>query len=551
MLFGGADADRDHRPHLQALGARGRGRAGICRSPPATIERITSLTVPPWASLTRFSVGQVGLGDREAPVRADLDVEDGVRGATCPAPTIFEVAPTPRSTWRGPRSTARKPRTISFGLVRRSRSASPSSFRSVGSGRASQGGGEPGLALRLGVEVEEDGGDVDAGDAVDQRVVALADDREAAVAQALDQPQLPERLAAVELLGEDPRRQVAQLLLGAGRRQRGLAHVVVEVEVRVVDPDRPALVEGDEAQLLAEARDQVQARGDVVAELLVGGRRALEDDRRGDVHVGAGALHVEERGVEPGQPVGSHASIFAHGAQAVIGAFIRLCRAVCTLSCRIRRSCEAAHTGRTRGVPTCSSPKRKNPSAESPRASGRGAGDPIAAGPADRGRGESGGAPPVASVGQRPAPASPSANPVGSRKRVIHRCDSLLPVVGAAIALSVGIAPAAASTQHGAPPAHHQTPAGQVPRLPAPLRALRAHRQRRGRPRQGPPERRATGSRSSSAAPSREVVAARTRPNGAFTAALDAARASATTTVRAFGVHDAAHARLRQQGRAT
>ena len=36
----------------------------------------------------------------------------------------------------------------------------------------------------------------------------------------------------------------------------------------VVDPDRAALVEGDEAQLLAEARDQVQARGDVVAELL-------------------------------------------------------------------------------------------------------------------------------------------------------------------------------------------------------------------------------------------------------------------------------------------
>ena len=97
--------------------------------------------------------------------------------------------------------------------------------------------------------------------------MALADDREAVVVQALDQPQLPERLAAIELLGEDPRGEVAQLLLGAGRRQRGLPHVVVEVEVRVVDPDRPALVEGDEAQLLAEARHQVQSRGDVVAEL--------------------------------------------------------------------------------------------------------------------------------------------------------------------------------------------------------------------------------------------------------------------------------------------
>ena len=129
------------------------------------------------------------------------------------------------------------------------------------------------LARRLRLEVEEDGGDVDARDAVDEGVVALADDREAVAVEALDQPQLPERLGAVELLGEDPRRQVAELLLGARRGQRGLAHVVVEVEVGVVDPDRAALVEGHEAQLLAEARHQVQARGDVVAELLVAGRR--------------------------------------------------------------------------------------------------------------------------------------------------------------------------------------------------------------------------------------------------------------------------------------
>ena len=79
-----------------------------------------------------------------------------------------------------------------------------------------------------------------------------------------------------------------------GRRQRGLADVVVEVEVGVVDPDRAALAEGDEAQLLAEAGDEVQARLDVVAELLVARRRALEDDRRGDVHVGAASLQVEE-----------------------------------------------------------------------------------------------------------------------------------------------------------------------------------------------------------------------------------------------------------------
>ena len=220
--------------------------------------------------LDPLEVAEVGLDHLEAAVRADLDVEDGVRGRDIPALTIFEVAPTPlqhlaRAAQRGAEA--------AVDLLRAGQPLLQRFAQQLEVGRL--GAGEPrrrlvGRALRLGVEVEEDGGDVDAGDAVDQRVVALADDREAVVGQALDQPQLPERLRAVELLGEDPRREVAQLLVGARRRQRGLAHVVVEVEVRVVDPDRAALVERDEAQLLAEARHQVQARGDVVAELLRG-----------------------------------------------------------------------------------------------------------------------------------------------------------------------------------------------------------------------------------------------------------------------------------------
>ena len=81
--------------------------------------------------------------------------------------------------------------------------------------------------------------------------------------------------------------------------------------MRVVDPHRPPLTEGYEAQLLAEAGDQMQARRDVVAELLVAGSGAFEDAGRRHVHVGAGALHVEEGGVEPGQPVAIHSEIFA------------------------------------------------------------------------------------------------------------------------------------------------------------------------------------------------------------------------------------------------
>ena len=46
-------------------------------------------------------------------------------------------------------------------------------------------------------------------------------------------------------------------VLVARPRQRGVAHVVVEVEVLVVDPDRVVL-ERDPGELLAVARDPVQ-----------------------------------------------------------------------------------------------------------------------------------------------------------------------------------------------------------------------------------------------------------------------------------------------------
>src|SRR5215211_8510125 len=64
--------------------------------------------------------------------------------------------------------------------------------------------GEPRLRLgrRLGVavEIEEDRGYVNPGDAVDERVVGLPDDREAPTLDVVDQPQLPDRLGAVEAL---------------------------------------------------------------------------------------------------------------------------------------------------------------------------------------------------------------------------------------------------------------------------------------------------------------------------------------------------------------
>jgi hypothetical protein len=55
-----------------------------------------------------------------------------------------------------------------------------------------------------GHDVEQDRGEVDPGDPVDHAVVDLGDDGEPVVLQAFDHPQLPQRLGAVQLLGDDP-----------------------------------------------------------------------------------------------------------------------------------------------------------------------------------------------------------------------------------------------------------------------------------------------------------------------------------------------------------
>jgi hypothetical protein len=141
-------------------------------------------------------------------------------------------------------------------------------------------------------------------------VVALGDDREATAVQPVDQPHLPHRLRAVEALREDTRGERAELLLGTRLRKRRVAHVVVQVEVGVVDPDGAALAIRDELQLLAEPGDQMQPGEDVLAQLADLRRGPLEDRRRGDVHMGRAVLEVEEGRIEPGQAVaGGHAPI--------------------------------------------------------------------------------------------------------------------------------------------------------------------------------------------------------------------------------------------------
>ena len=52
-----------------------------------------------------------------------------------------------------------------------------------------------------------------------------------AVAEPVDQIQLPQRARAVERTREDPRDLLRKLRVGGRRRQRQLSHVVLEIEV--------------------------------------------------------------------------------------------------------------------------------------------------------------------------------------------------------------------------------------------------------------------------------------------------------------------------------
>ena len=172
---------------------------------------------------------------------------------------------------------------------------------------------------RVGREVHDDGEQIGARHPVDQRVVRLGQDGPAVVLESLDDPDLPEGLRPIELLGHDPPDELAQLGLAARCRQRGVAQVVLDVEVGIVHPDRPAELEGDEAHLLAVARHQVELGLDHVDH--VGERRLgpLEDRHRGDVHVGDVVLDVQERGVQGAQPVRAHAASLSCPPPAVRG----------------------------------------------------------------------------------------------------------------------------------------------------------------------------------------------------------------------------------------
>ena len=158
----------------------------------------------------------------------------------------------------------------------------------------------------LGREVEEHSHDLGAGEAVDQRVVDLREQRLLPVLQPVDQIELPERARPIERAGDDAGDLLGELLLPTARRQSQLAHVEVEIEVGIVEPVGVIEPEGNLDEPPAQRRQQGQALlhqgGDVLEGELparLGGR--VQDRQPRHVTGLVRALQGEELRVEAGQ----------------------------------------------------------------------------------------------------------------------------------------------------------------------------------------------------------------------------------------------------------
>ena len=209
------------------------------RAPETTVST-TSLTVPPCASLTRLKSMSGSADPGEAAIARRCRRSAGSPGRPCRGRRTRRWPRSRRAGRPGPgagrgRGPAPRAPARPAGWLARPAPRRAAASRSARAGRPRRGGARRG---GVGLGVEEDRGYVDPGDAVDQAVVGLADDREAVVLEPVDQPQLPQRLGPVEALGEGAGGEVAQLLLAAGGGEGGVADVVVEVQVGVVDPDR-------------------------------------------------------------------------------------------------------------------------------------------------------------------------------------------------------------------------------------------------------------------------------------------------------------------------
>jgi hypothetical protein len=130
--------------------------------------------------------------------------------------------------------------------------------------------------------VEQQLVEVGAGDPVDHAVVDLGQQGPASLGEAVPEGVLPQRSVAVHPGRHQPAHQLRDLRTTAGGWYRDLPQVVVDVEVRVVDPGGRGQAERHRPEPLAVTRDQRETTGDGGDDLVEGGRRTGEDRERAD-----------------------------------------------------------------------------------------------------------------------------------------------------------------------------------------------------------------------------------------------------------------------------
>ena len=153
-------------------------------------------------------------------------------------------------------------------------------------------------------------------DTVGERVMDLPDRRDAPAGEPFEEPELPERMASIERDARDPRDDGVHLARPPRRGHGGLPHVVVEIEIGILDPhgmmeaeryfDQATPERGQEmeprAEIRLDARERVLHRG-----------RGLEHGDLDRVHVERRRLHVEEASVDAGQALHRQAPFRAKG----------------------------------------------------------------------------------------------------------------------------------------------------------------------------------------------------------------------------------------------
>ena len=141
--------------------------------------------------------------------------------------------------------------------------------------------------------------------------MGLAQQRPAAVTEALDDVDLPQRVPPIHRPADDAGDLLRQLVGRPGGSEPDLTDVIVEIEVGVVDPVRVVQPERHVDNPAAERLDVADQRAEPLVDGPVGvefGVRPLVDAQPVDVPIGRRCLHVEECGVEAAQLFHHHTS---------------------------------------------------------------------------------------------------------------------------------------------------------------------------------------------------------------------------------------------------